>query len=81
MQNETEFAAQTLSTPVADDLYFIGAKDRWIKVGRSRSVEARARNIQTSSPYQIECLLTLPGMGWTERYWHEGPPLLVGRVI
>jgi hypothetical protein len=53
------------------DLYIIQAKTTGaIKIGRSKQVEYRIKQLQTGCPYRLRLLVHLPGQGNIERSLH-----------
>ncbi len=52
------------------DLYFIRAGDA-VKIGRTRDVAARVRNIQANNHEEVDCLVVLKGRGHEEKVWHQ----------
>lgn len=54
------------------DLYVIQmAVTGDIKVGRSKHVEKRLKELQTGSPHKLKLILHLPGEGWREKSLHQ----------
>lgn len=54
------------------DLYIIQAKTTGaIKIGRSKDVHKRIRQLQTGCPYKLKLIVHIPGQGHLERSLHQ----------
>jgi excisionase family DNA binding protein len=51
-------------------VYFIGAKEGPIKIGRALFPEQRLKEIQLGYPYELTILATTPGAAGVERAYH-----------
>jgi len=58
--------------PAGADLYFFqSAVTGAIKIGRSKHVHKRLRQVQTGCPHKLKILLVLPQQGHQERLMHQ----------
>jgi hypothetical protein len=74
MGNDTlhfeEQGSERTSAPVYyGDLYFISCHD-YVKIGRTVDVWKRMQNMQSNTPFPIDCLARLVGRGFEEPVWH-----------
>ena len=55
-----------------DDLYIIQmAVTGDIKIGRSKHVDKRCRQLQCGAPHQLKVILRVAGMGYREKHLHR----------
>jgi len=58
--------------PKKDDLYIIQSdKTGAIKIGRTKNIKRRLKQLQTGSPYCLKIILLAEGMGHLEQKLHK----------
>lgn len=70
--NEWIKLKKTPNKSVEDDLYLIlDASSKKLKIGRSKNVNKRLRQLQTSNSGRLSLLFTIKGKGSCEEYVHK----------
>lgn len=69
--NEWKKLKKTPEKSVEDDLYLIlDTSSKKLKIGRSKNVQKRLKQLQTSNSGSLSLLFTLKGEGFREEYVH-----------